>query len=86
MPRGIAVFRDLGPHDWMADAACSGTTVDFFPTTRGVQRLEVVAAPAKAICRECVVREECLDYALAINERYGIWGGMTPEERREIIL
>ncbi len=35
------------------------------------------AEPAKAICSRCVVREECLDYALTGNERYGIWGGMT---------
>lgn len=41
---------------------------------------------AKAICRVCPVREECLETALAIKEPYGIWGGLTEQERRERIL
>ena len=32
-------------------------------------------------CDGCPVRRECLEYALAADERYGIWGGKTPEER-----
>ena len=40
---------------------------------------------AKAVCSECVVQDDCLDYALAIDERNGIWGGMTPEKRRDVI-
>lgn len=35
---------------------------------------------AKAICRECCVRMECLDYAIATNEQYGIWGGLNESE------
>lgn len=37
---------------------------------------------AKAICNACPVRELCLDYALAAKEEYGIFGGLTPSERR----
>lgn len=40
---------------------------------------------SKAACSECVVQDDCLDYALAIDERNGIWGGLTPEERRDIL-
>lgn len=37
---------------------------------------------AKEVCSGCVVRSECLEYALATREPYGIWGGMTELERR----
>jgi WhiB family redox-sensing transcriptional regulator len=37
---------------------------------------------AKQICAVCEVRRECLDYALAAREVYGIWGGLTEIERR----
>jgi WhiB family transcriptional regulator, redox-sensing transcriptional regulator len=37
---------------------------------------------AKGICLACAVRQECLDYALATREPYGIWGGLTEIERR----
>ena len=39
---------------------------------------------AKEVCRGCVVREECLEYALANGEKFGIWGGMSERERRRI--
>lgn len=41
---------------------------------------------AKEICLECGVRDDCLDYALSIREQHGIWGGLTENERRELIL
>lgn len=37
---------------------------------------------AKQVCAECCVREECLNFALATKEPYGIWGGLTEIERR----
>lgn len=37
---------------------------------------------AKSVCYGCAVRQECLDYALAMREPYGIWGGLTEIERR----
>lgn len=36
---------------------------------------------AKKICVECEVVSECLEYALAVPEHHGVWGGMTPLER-----
>ena len=41
-------------------------------------------AAAKAVCQGCVVRDDCLDYALATVERHGIWGGLTEKDRREV--
>lgn len=40
--------------------------------------------PAKLICGRCPVREACLAHALNANEEYGVWGGLSPEERREM--
>ena len=37
---------------------------------------------AKAICAQCSVSDECLDYALRIREPHGIWGGLNEVERR----
>ena len=39
---------------------------------------------AKAFCAGCVVREDCLEYALRNGEKFGIWGGMSERERRRI--
>jgi hypothetical protein len=64
--------------EWMADALCAGIGPDpFFPEDTGE------AAEGKRICRKCPVQSECLDYALANNEQYGIWGGMSLKERRQ---
>lgn len=39
---------------------------------------------SKQLCKGCPVMSECLSYALKNNEKYGIWGGMTPKERRKL--
>ncbi|MGH9060608.1 MAG: WhiB family transcriptional regulator, partial [Acidimicrobiales bacterium] len=38
-------------------------------------------ARAKAICARCPVRAECLAFALATDQRYGIWGGTSETDR-----
>jgi hypothetical protein len=37
---------------------------------------------AKAICAGCPIRIGCLEFALEVKEEHGIWGGLTPKERR----
>ena len=39
---------------------------------------------AKKVCTECEVKVECLEYALANDERFGIWGGLSERERRKL--
>jgi len=39
---------------------------------------------AKLVCSWCDVRAECLAFALEANEQYGVWGGLSPEERRRL--
>lgn len=67
---------------WRSKAACKGLEPEiFYPSSED----EDDALPAKAVCGECVVREACLEHALAIREKDGIWGGATERERRRII-
>ena len=73
--------------DWHAQAACIGEMgAMFYPPMRAEKRSAKAAREqrAKAVCEQCTVRRECLDYALANNERYGIWGGLTDAERRNV--
>ncbi len=66
--------------DWQAKALCSQTDPEaFFPEKGGSTR------EAKRVCMGCEVRDECLDYALTHNERFGIWGGLSERERRQLI-
>ena len=37
---------------------------------------------AKALCSRCPVRQVCLDHALAVDEPFGVWGGLDASERR----
>lgn len=64
---------------WQRQANCMGVDPDLFFPERGVSTRE-----AKEVCRGCVVREECLDYAIANGEKFGIWGGMSERERRRV--
>jgi WhiB family transcriptional regulator, redox-sensing transcriptional regulator len=64
---------------WQELGACVGINPDQFFPERGASTRE-----AKAVCRGCVVRETCLEYALTNNEVFGIWGGLSGRERKRI--
>lgn len=64
---------------WTEKAACVGQQELFF-----VDHLLRTVRKAKAICAECAVRDKCLAHALE-NQEYGIWGGMTANERRILL-
>ncbi len=70
---------DLDASDWKSRANCLGVDPDLFFPERGMSTRE-----AKEVCRGCVVREDCLEYALANGEKFGIWGGLSERERRRI--
>ncbi len=40
---------------------------------------------AKSVCADCSVQAACLDYALSVREKAGVWGGATERDRRRII-
>ena len=64
---------------WQENALCAQTDPEaFFPEKGGSTR------EAKKVCLSCDVKAECLEYALANDERFGIWGGLSERERRRI--
>ncbi|MGQ7295030.1 WhiB family transcriptional regulator [Quadrisphaera sp. KR29] len=65
--------------DWQERALCAQTDPEsFFPEKGGSTR------EAKRVCMSCEVRVPCLEYALANDERFGIWGGLSERERRRV--
>lgn len=61
--------------DWSA-AACRDHDPELFFPISGNQD-----GPAKKVCDRCDLRQSCLDYAIDAGEKFGIWGGESPEER-----
>ncbi len=75
----VEVFDDDGALAWQERALCAQTDPEaFFPEKGGSTR------EAKKVCISCEVRAECLEYALAHDERFGIWGGLSERERRKL--
>ncbi|HVA61312.1 MAG TPA: WhiB family transcriptional regulator [Mycobacteriales bacterium] len=82
VPRGDTVSdlpEDAAELAWRGDALCAETDPEaFFPEKGGSTR------EAKRVCVGCEVRGACLEYALAHDERFGIWGGLSERERRRL--
>ena len=73
------LFDEDETPQWQERALCAQTDPEaFFPEKGGSTR------EAKRICQGCEVKDECLEYALAHDERFGIWGGMSERERRKM--
>ena len=65
--------------DWRDDAACRDMDIAiFFPDS------EDKSEAAKGVCAACLVRESCLEFALATRQDDGVWGGFTETERRRL--
>jgi WhiB family redox-sensing transcriptional regulator len=89
-PLYAALMQGVDPHDliaeyiadrpaWMADAACrEHPDAPYFPN-RGQAPTRAVA-----VCSTCLVRAECLAYALADPDLSGVWGGTTEGARRAL--
>ena len=75
----FTVEQDEAELSWQERALCAQTDPEaFFPEKGGSTR------EAKKVCVGCEVRSECLEYALANDERFGIWGGLSERERRRL--
>jgi WhiB family transcriptional regulator, redox-sensing transcriptional regulator len=64
---------------WREQAACRGADLNLFFPGRGES-----AGPARRICTQCPVRQQCLEFAVSNRTVYGIWGGLTGPERRAL--
>jgi WhiB family redox-sensing transcriptional regulator len=65
---------------WRNKAACQGLDPDIFYPPEDDE-----APEAKEVCGGCPVQEACLEHALSVREKDGIWGGFTERERRRIV-
>lgn len=84
-PRKKTPSLGLIQADWPNESACGPEDAELFFAEKGYGKSEdpdVLAA--KEICKKCPVKVECLEWALSHNEPFGIWGGLTPSERRRI--
>ncbi|UNB56375.1 WhiB family transcriptional regulator [Mycolicibacterium sp. YH-1] len=79
----------LGPDawGWRVNARCrdEDPSIFFHPDgERGKARLHR-RQRAKQICEQCPVRVECREHSLTHHEAYGVWGGLTEEERNALL-
>lgn len=75
----LKTLHEAVSQSWHEYALCSQTDPEaFFPDKGGSTR------EAKQICKICPVINECLQYALLHDERFGIWGGMSERDRRRL--
>lgn len=69
----------LKPQPWAEQALCAQSDPEAWFPEKGSSAREAVA-----ICQRCPVAAECLDYALANGERFGIWGAVSEHTRRRL--
>ncbi len=85
-PRLVA-DRQIEP-TWRGDALCRQRNAGYFFAPPHFERKEEKKAregAARALCGGCKVQRQCLDYALAVQEPHGIWGGLNEIERRRVL-
>ncbi|MFZ0324199.1 MAG: WhiB family transcriptional regulator [Actinomycetes bacterium] len=69
---------------WQDDSACMDADPElFFPIGSTGDAVPQISA-AKAICRTCPVVGRCLEYALSSRQDFGVWGGMSEDERKSL--
>ena len=64
--------------DWTFQARCRGLHDDLFADSAEQKRV-------RGICYSCPVRNHCLAEALDNHIEWGVWGGMTERERRQLL-
>jgi WhiB family transcriptional regulator, redox-sensing transcriptional regulator len=67
---------------WRDRAGCLGQDPELFFPLGSTGRALDQTNRAKTICAGCLVRVQCLEYALVTNQDAGVWGGLTEDERR----
>jgi hypothetical protein len=81
----LPTLKEWGDGRWRQKAACANTdTEGFFPSKGKEARTQHVISTARLVCASCSVRKECLEFAVNNSVIYGIWGGLTREERKAI--
>ncbi len=77
--RALIAIHEAG--HWWQSARCRRTDPEVFFPEKGKP-----TRPAKSICARCPVRAECLEEALAAGYVAGVWGGLSAQERRPMLV
>lgn len=81
----LPILKEWGDGRWRNKAACANTNTDqFFPRKGKEAQTQNVISAARLVCAVCPVRKECLEFAVTNSIMYGIWGGLTREERKKV--
>lgn len=72
----------MKPESWRAQAACADTESAIWFPEKGDW---ITSQAAKSLCRTCPVVRECGDYAIEHHILDGVWGAMTPEDRKPLL-
>ena len=73
----LQIIIDISDMKWADRGLCQETDPEVFFPEKGES-----TAAAKRVCMACEVRVSCLEYALEHHERFGVWGGLLPRQRR----
>ena len=72
----VVPCQNTDPELWFGDSNQNGYTGN----ERGFNYSD-----ARKLCNKCPVRQQCLEYALANREEFGMWGGLSPQQRNKIL-
>jgi WhiB family redox-sensing transcriptional regulator len=72
--------------EWQLQGACRAADPDLFFHPEGERgpRKNHRDEAARAVCAGCPVLTQCRDHALAVREPYGVWGGLTEDDREAV--
>lgn len=80
----IDLLHTADTQSWMRDSLCAQAGPGFADEFLFPSRTDGNCSPkAVAMCRACPVRRECLQWAIDTNQQFGVWGGLTPNQRRK---
>ena len=75
----------MSEENWRSKAHCLGKETNWFYPETGVKGYAKQISDVKAFCRLCKVSAQCLENAILNKESFGIWGGLTPKERSNLV-
>lgn len=78
MPVLTPVARAFDDQPWADDASCRTSDPEAFYPKYGES-----TADAKMVCAPCPVKNQCLEYAVIHDERFGVWGGVSAHQREK---
>ena len=82
--RGEPAAGRMAEAAWHSAAACRSADPDLFFPVSSAEAAQRDIAEAQAFCASCLVQAPCREFALRTRQQYGIWGGMTEQERGQL--